>query len=85
MKISNKIPWQNTILDKEQWTLDPSLHKLNNEHKINIEKHFTIGTMFFCFLPITSILLNHKIIEKMLTHKSQTQHMGKSYIYNANS
>lgn len=79
MKISNKIPWQNTILDKEQGTLDPSSHKLNNEHKINIEKHFTIGTMFFCFLPKTSILLNHiihrhniwaKAIFIMQTHKN---------------
>ncbi len=70
MKISNKIPWQNTILDKEQGTLDPSSHKLNNENKINIEKHFTIGTMFFCFQPITSILLNRKIIKKTLTHNS---------------
>jgi hypothetical protein len=70
MKISNKIPWQNTILDKEQGTLDPSSHKLNNENKINIENHFTIGTMFFRFQPITSIFLNRKIIKKTLTHNS---------------
>jgi hypothetical protein len=70
MKFSNKIPWQNTILDKEQgfWT---QVHKNSIINmKINIEKHFTIGTMFFCFQPITSILFNHKIIEKMLTHNS---------------